>query len=70
MAELFLLVDINKVKYFGEHQVYPRNDKREIIDILRANRDPSSFLVLETNSDFEYLFFDGAKWLAENEQRR
>ena len=67
MAKLFLLVDLNAVKYHGERQVYPRSDKRAIIDILQANRNPSSFLVLETNSDFEYLFFNGAKWLAENE---
>lgn len=34
MAELFLLIEVNKVRYFGEFQIYPHSDKRGIIDIL------------------------------------
>lgn len=67
MAELLLLIEPNKIRAWGLHQVYPTDDRQDIVERLQDVQDPESFLVLETNSSFEYLFFNGAKWLAENE---
>ena len=70
MAELLLLIEPNKIRAWGLHQVYPTDDRQDIVERLQDVQDPESFLVLETNSDFEYLFFNGAKWLAENEDEQ
>lgn len=67
MAELLLLIEPNKIRAWGLHQVYPTDDRQDIVERLQDVQDPESFLALETNSSFEYLFFNGAKWLAENE---
>ncbi len=63
MAELFLLVEINKIKAWGAYQVYPTGDIQDIFERLKRQSEPERFLVLQTNSDFEYLFFDGAYWV-------
>ena len=62
MAELFLLIEINKIKAWGSYQVYPTGNIQDIYDDLERQDEPERFLVLQTNSDFEYLFFDGAYW--------
>ena len=63
MAELFLLVEINKIRAWGAYQAYPAGDSQDIFERLKRQDKPERFLALRTNSDFEYLFFDGAHWL-------
>ena len=67
MAELYLLIEINKVKAWGMYQIYPTTDRRDIQEKLERQHNPEKWMVLQTNSDFEYLFIDGEHWLANYE---
>ncbi len=63
MAQWYLLVEINKIRAWGAYQVYSAGNHIDVFERLKRQDEPERFLVLQTNEDYEYLFFDGAYWL-------
>ena len=60
-----LLLDKNDFKEYHARQRYRIFGREEIIRMLAPYRNRSRFIVLETNEEYEYTFWDGQSWYDE-----
>ena len=60
-----LLLNLGDFKYYHARQRYPIYDRREILAKLEECENRSRYIVLETNEEYEYTFWDGQSWYDE-----
>ena len=60
-----LLLDLNDFNDYHARQRYPIYGREEIVKKLAVFRNRSRFVVLETNEEYEYTFWDGQSWYDE-----
>lgn len=65
-----LLLDLNDFEHYHARQRYRMYGYEDIIHILAPIRNRSRFIILETNEEYEYTFWDGQSWYDEFKDRK
>ncbi|MCY3979171.1 MAG: hypothetical protein OXG23_13815 [Chloroflexi bacterium] len=65
-----LLLDLNDFDHYHARQRYRIFGYEEIIQALAPIRNRSRFIILETNEEYEYTFWDGQSWYDEFKDRK
>lgn len=60
-----VVLDLKDFKEFHARQRYRIFGREEIVRMLAPFRNRSRFVVLETNEEYEYTFWDGQSWYDE-----
>lgn len=60
-----VVLDLKDFKEYHSRQRYRIFGREEIVRMLAPFRNRSRFVVLETNEEYEYTFWDGQSWYDE-----
>ena len=60
-----LLLNLDDFKHYHARQRYPIFGYKKVIEELAKTKNRSRYVVLETNEDYEYTFWDGQSWYDE-----